>query len=156
MRVADLGMWSFEGSTGSLWGRAVAVSAPGSDVWASSCGVWLTWQLPVWWDLLRRYPNPMLLLQGPGQVSVVHSEEKVISVIVYTVLVNYPLDVASSFFFLGFHSGQFVPETGLAGSSSIIFGGSVASFLLFFIIFAHSLLLPQPFCKTCSVSGFLE
>lgn len=30
-------MWSFEGNTGSLWGRVVAVSAPGSDVWASSC-----------------------------------------------------------------------------------------------------------------------
>lgn len=41
----------------------------------------------------------MLLLQGPGQVSAVHSEEEAISVIVYTVLVNYALDVAASFYF---------------------------------------------------------
>lgn len=68
-----------------------------------------------------------------------HSEEKVISVIVYTVLVNYPLDVAASFIFiLGFNSVQFVPETGLAGSTSIILGG-VSGFFLFFMVLTHSL-----------------
>lgn len=46
--------------------------------------------------------SPSLLLQGPGQVSALHSEEKIISlfiVIVSTVLVNYPLDVAAFFYF---------------------------------------------------------
>lgn len=69
----------------------------------------------------------MLLLQGPGQVSAellpTCSAEKAISIIVYTVLFNYRLDVPSPFiFFLGFNSVHFLPETGLAGSSSIILG----------------------------------
>lgn len=84
------------------------------------------------------------------------SEEKVISVIVYTVLVNYPLDVAASFIFiLGFNSVQFVPETGLAGSTSIILGGGQWVLPFFHGPYTQSLLLPQPFCKTCSVPDFI-
>lgn len=69
----------------------------------------------------------MLLLQGPGQVSAALlptcSAEKAISIIVYTVLFNYHLDAPPHFiFFLGFDSVQFLPETGSAGSSSIILG----------------------------------
>lgn len=36
IRVAGLEMRRFEESTGSLWGKVVAASAPGSDVWAGS------------------------------------------------------------------------------------------------------------------------
>lgn len=55
-------------------------------------------------------------------------------------------------FILGFDSVQFVPETVLAGSSSVIFGGSVASFLLFFILVEHSLF----YCPSLSAKHVLS
>lgn len=131
----------FEESSGSLWGRVVAAPAPGSDVWASSrVGCDLTWQLAVWWDVLRRYPCPTLLLQGPGQVSAVHSEEKVIAVIVYTGLGNYPLDVVASLYF---HPWLwFCPVCAWNRLGRIFFyyfGGVSGFFLACFILFAQSL-----------------
>lgn len=55
-------------------------------------------------------------------------------------------------FILGFDSVQFLPETGLAESTSIILGESVASFLLFFIVLTHvsfaaSAFLQNMFCS---------
>lgn len=109
-------------------------------------------QLPAWRDLLRRYPYPMLLLQGPA----VHSEEKVISVIVYTVLVNYPLDVAASFYFhlwLWFCS---VRAWNRLGRIFLHYFWGLSGFFPAFLHhpYTQSLLLSQPFCKTCS--GFIE
>lgn len=52
----------------------------------------------MWWDLLTRYS--VLQLQGPGQVPAACSAEKAISILVYTVLFNYHLDVAAFFYFL--------------------------------------------------------
>lgn len=95
---------------------------------------------------------------GPWPGICVHSEEKAISVIVYTVLVNYALDVAASFYF---HPWLWFCPVCAWNSLGRIFLCYFQGISGFFLAFLHPrwtqcLLLPQPFCKTCSVPGFIE
>lgn len=138
----------FEESTGSLWGRVVAVSAPGTDVWASSC---------VGCDLPGSYqcgeicsgdiPMPCCCCRALGTY-LLYTQRKRLLVSLFTpyCLITLCMRPPPFIFILGFDSVQFVPETGLAGSSSVIFGGSVASFLLF-LMSLHTI-----FC-CCSLSA---
>lgn len=151
-------MRRFEESPGSLWGRVVAVSAPGSDVWASSC---VGCDLPAATSVVRSAQEispSLLLLQGPGQVSAVYSEEKVISVIVYTLLVNYPLDVATSFYFHPWLWFSSVHAWNRLGRIFLHYFWGISGFFLAFLHhpYTQCLLQPQPFCKTRSVPGFIE
>lgn len=150
-------MRSFEESTGSLWGRVVAVSAPGIDVWASSC---------VGCDLPGSYqcgeicsgdiPTPCCCCRALGRY-LLYTQRKRLLVSLFTLywLITLWMWPPPFIFILGFDSVQLVPETGLAGSSSI-FGGISGFFLAFRNVLRHHLLLPQSFCKTCSVPGFIE
>lgn len=155
-RVAAPAMRKFEKSTGSLWGRVVAAFCPWH--WCMHwlvCVVWLTWQLLVWWDLLTRYP--MLLLQGPGQVSAACSAEKTLGVIVYIVLLIIvwmclPLNFLPWLWFYPLCAWNRLGWIFLHYS-----WGSVASFLLFSILLAHDLFCcPSLSPKACSVPCFIE
>lgn len=103
----------------------------------------------------QRYPYPLLLLQGPGQVS--DRKRLLMSLFTLDWLITLWMWPSPFIFILGCNSVQFMPETGLAGSTSVILG-RVSGFFLVFLHgpYTQCLLLPQPFCKTCSVPGFIE
>lgn len=154
-RVAAPAMRRFEESTGSLWGRVAAAFCPWH--WCMCrlvCGVWLIWQLLVWWDLLTRYP--MFLLQGPGQVSAACSAEKTLSVIIlYCLIIVWmclPLNFLPWLWFYTLCAWNRLGWIFLHYSWR-----SVASFLLFSILLAHNLFCcPNLSTKSCSVPCFIE
>lgn len=139
-------MRRFEESTGSLWGRVVAVSALGSDVWAGSCVGCGSYQCGE--ICSGDIPIPCCCCRALGRY-LLCTQRKRLLVCLLSLFTLYWCNwciwmwLPPFIFILGFDSVQFVPETALAGSASVFFffgggRGSVASFLLFFIILTHS------------------
>lgn len=103
------------------------------------CGVWLTCSYQCGEICSGDIPIPCCCCRALGRYLLDTQRKRLlVSLFTFYWLITLWMWPPPFIFILGFDSVQFVPETGLAESSSIIFGGSVASFLLFFIILTHS------------------
>lgn len=105
-------------STGSSCGRVVAPFMSLALIWVPARVQGVTY-LPMTTVVRSAQEIAVLLLQGPGQAPAAPSAEEAVSALVYTVFVDYRLDLTTTFFFFflfALNSVHFMPATGLAGS----------------------------------------